>query len=354
MRSNIKFFKNLKSLAVDKFFYNVLYDKNIGYYSSHLPFGEKGDYITSPKISNLFSEIIAIWIVSTWENFGKPKNINIVELGPGDGSLINILLRVSKNFPEFNKAKEVYLLEISKSLKKHQRKIIKNGKVKWIKNLKEIKKGPAIFFGNEYFDAIPIKQFKSQKGMLFEKNFYLNKNFSISQVFKKAKKEDIKDIKSYKSLGNLKFIEYPKLGLETLKKIIIKITQSKGCLLLIDYGYTKSNNQNTLQSVIQHKKNNILQNLGKADVTSHVNFELLKEFFLKNKLKVKNIITQKEFLEQMGIIKRAEILSRKMKFSEKSDLYLRLKRLLGPNSMGSLFKVILAYNNKNKNYYGFK
>ena len=190
--------------------------------------------------------------------------------------------------------------------------------------------------------------------MLFEKNFYLNKNFSIGQSFKKAKKEDIKDIKSYKALDNLKFIEYPKFGLKTLKKIIIKITQSKGCLLLIDYGYTKSNNQNTLQSVIQHKKNNILQNLGKADVTSHVNFELLKEFFLKNKLKVKNIITQKEFLEQMGIIKRAEILSRKMKFSEKSDLYLRLKRLLGPNSMGSLFKVILAYNNKNQNYYGFK
>ena len=185
---------------------------------------------------------------------------------------------------------------------------------------------------------------------MFEKNFYLNK---ILVLVRFLKSRNVKN-QSYKSLVNLKFIEYPKLGLETLKKIIIKITQSKGCLLLIDYGYTKSNNQNTLQSVIQHKKNNILQNLGKADVTSHVNFELLKEFFLKNKLKVKNIITQKEFLEQMGIIKRAEILSRKMKFSEKSDLYLRLKRLLGPNSMGSLFKVILAYNNKNKNYYGFK
>ena len=88
--------------------HNVLYDKNIGYYSSHLPFGEKGDYITSPKISNLFSEIIAIWIVSTWENFGKRKYKHSRTWK--DGSLINILLECLK-FPEFNKAKEFTYLK---------------------------------------------------------------------------------------------------------------------------------------------------------------------------------------------------------------------------------------------------
>ena len=128
----------------------------------------------------------------------------------------------------------------------------------------------------------------------------------------------------------------------------------KGGVLLIDYGYIKSNNQNTLQSVFKHRKNNILNNIGNADVTSQVNFSLLKEFFLKNNLKVKKIITQKEFLEKMGIIQRAEILSQKMKFGEQSDLYLRLKRLLSPKLMGSLFKVILAHNNKSKNFLGFK
>ena len=96
-----------------------------------------------------------------------------------------------------------------------------------------------------------------------------------------------------------------------------------------------------------------LKNLGKADVTSHVNFALLNEFFLKNNLKVKKVITQKEFLEKMGIVQRAEILSKKMKFREQSDLYLRLKRLLSPNLMGSLFKVMLAYNHKAKNFLGF-
>ena len=123
---------------------------------------------------------------------------------------------------------------------------------------------------------------------------------------------------------------------------------------MIDYGYLKSNNQNTLQSVIKHKKNNLLENLSKADITAHVNFDLLNEFFSKNGLKVNNVITQKEFLENMGIIERGEIIAKKMNFREQTDLYLRIKRLLSPGSMGNLFKVILAYKFNNNNFAGFK
>ena len=109
MNSNLKFFKNLKSLPVDEFFNNVLYDSKIGYYNYKQPLGEKGDFITSPKISDLFSEMIAIWIIATWELFGKPKNLNIVELGPGDGSLTKILLRSFKKFPDFNLLKNFFI-----------------------------------------------------------------------------------------------------------------------------------------------------------------------------------------------------------------------------------------------------
>ena len=123
---------------------------------------------------------------------------------------------------------------------------------------------------------------------------------------------------------------------------------------MIDYGYLKPSNQNTLQSVIKHKKNNLLDNLGKADVTAHVNFTLLNEFFSKNGLKIKNVISQKNFLEAMGILERAKIVAKKMKFTEQSDLYLRIQRLLSPKYMGSLFKVILAYKFNNNNFAGFK
>ena len=181
----------------------------------------------------------------------------------------------------------------------------------------------------------------------------MKKGNNIEEVFKKASKSDINLINSFKILNNLKFIEFPKYGLIELEKIIKKISKLNGCLLMIDYGYLKPANLNTLQSVIKHKKNYVLKNLGKADVTSNVNFSLLKEFFLKNNLKVKRIVSQKEFLESMGIIERANKISKNMKFRDQTNLYLRLKRLLSPRLMGGLFKVILAYNSKQNNYYGF-
>ena len=354
MISNSKFFKNSKILPVDKFFQNVLYDKKIGYYNTKQPFGEKGDFITAPKISNLFSEIISVWIISTWLTFGRPKNFNIVELGPGDGSLTKVLLKVFERFPEFKSSSNVYLYETSNYLKNLQKNTIQSKKVKWINNFNEIKKGPIVFFGNEFFDALPIKQFKRKNNSLYEKHYFLDKENKIKTIYKVASNKNKNLIKSFKILKNLKFIEFPKLGFQELSKIIKKICSKNGCLLLIDYGHLNPNNQNTLQSVMNHKKNNLLNNLGKADITSHVNFKLLNEFFLKNNIKVKKIVTQKFFLESMGIVERANILSKKMKFSDQSNLYLRLKRLLNPRLMGNLFKVILSYQFKSNKFLGFK
>jgi NADH dehydrogenase [ubiquinone] 1 alpha subcomplex assembly factor 7 len=354
MKSNLKFFKKKKPIPVDKFFHNVLYDKKNGYYTNNEPFGKNGDFITAPKISNLFSEIIAIWIISTWHVLGKPKKFNIIELGPGDGSLTKVLLKVFEKFPDFNDAKKFYLYEISNFLKSLQKKNLKNEKIQWIKNFKNINNSPVVFFGNEFFDAIPIKQFKNEKGFLLEKYYTLDKDNNIKEIFKKASKKDTSNINSYKSIKNLKFIEFPKYGFEELKKIIKKILQAKGCLLLIDYGYLRPTNQNTLQSVMKHRKNNILNNLGKADITSHVNFKLLNEFFVKNNLKVEKIISQQKFLKNMGIIKRAETIAKKMKFGEQTNMYLRLKRLLSPGLMGELFKVALAYKCKSDKFFGFK
>ncbi len=354
MRQNLKFFKKSKTLPVDKFFQNVLYDAKIGYYNTKIAFGKNGDFITAPNISKLFSEIIAIWIVSTWEVFGKPNNFNIVELGPGDGSLMKELLNVFQRFPKFNSVKKIFLYEKSKKLVKRQKELLKNNKISWIRSFKKIKNGPIIFFGNEFFDAIPIKQFKKNGDSLLEKFYNLGSNFKIKEVYRKASFQDIKKIRSFKTFNNLKFIEFPKSGLDELKKINKKILKLGGCILIIDYGYLKPNNQNTLQSVMRHRKNKLLSHLGQADITTQVNFNLLKEFFHQNKLKVKNIITQKDFLTNMGIMERAEIIAKKMKFSEKTNLYLRMKRLLSPRLMGSLFKVILAYKHKNNYFYGFK
>ena len=354
MISNKSFFNNSKVLPVDQFIENVLYNKKSGYYSSKIPFGKKGDFLTAPGISNLFSEIIGIWIISTWNTLGRPKKFNIVELGPGDGSLTKILLKTFQQFSTFNQATNIFLYEKSNLLRKLQKKNINNLKVKWIKNFTSIKKGPIIFFGNEFFDAIPVKQFSHKRNLLLEKYYSLNKKNKIDEIYKKASGKYVSQIKKFKILKNLKFVEFPKLGLDELNKIIKKISKLQGGLLLIDYGYLTPKNKNTLQSLIKHKRNKLLDNLGKADITSLVNFNLLNEYFIKNNLKVKKVVTQKFFLEKMGIIERANSLSQKMSFKEQSNLYLRLKRLLDLKLMGNLFKVIFTYKFKKDNFLGFE
>ena len=344
-------------IPVDEFIEKVLYHREFGYYTKKIPFGKKGDFITAPTISNLFSEIVTIWLISCWEKFGKPKSFNFVELGPGDGSFTKVLINTIKNFPELNESINIFLYEKSNFLKKTQIKLIKNSKVKWINNFKAIKKGPVIFFGNEFFDAVPIKQFTFFKKDLFEKYYIVNNNTRLYETYRKASIKDSAVIKSFKAFKNLKFIEYPKKGFYELDKIIEKISKLNGGVILIDYGYLHKINKSTLQTVMKNKKiniNNLHKNLGNADITYLINFNLLKEFFLKKKLKVKKIVSQKFFLEKMGIIQRAKILEKKMTQKQKDYMSLTLMRLLHKDFMGELFKVIFAFKNKKNNFLGFK
>jgi len=353
MNSLNKYFPTSKKIPIDKFISNALYDKDYGYYSKKIPFGKNGDFITSPGISSLFSEIIALWIVAFWEHLDKPKVFNIVELGPGSGQMCAILIKVFRKFPIFFKSVNIFLYEKSKTLKSFQKKNLNHEKVIWIKNFSEIKKGPVIFLGNEFFDAIPIKQFKKVNNILYEKYVMLKNSSKINTIFKKASLKTIIKLKKYDLLKKQSFIEFPKQGLAELSLITDTIKKLNGGLLLIDYGFLKQQNKNTLQSVKKHKRNMLFNNVGNADITSLVNFNLLQKVLKGKKLKVNNVVTQEFFLKRMGIINRAEAVSQKINFKEKSDLYLRLQRLLNPKQMGRLFKVISAFKLKKKFSLGF-
>ena len=155
-------------------------------------------------------------------------------------------------------------------------------------------------------------------------------------------------------MKNFSFIEYPKLGIKELEKIIKSIKRLSGGIILIDYGFLKQENTDTIQSVKNHKNNNLFENIGEADITSLVNFSLLRNVLLSKNLMVNNVVSQSFFLKKMGILKRAEILSQTMNFKEKSDLYYRLERLLSSKYMGELFKVICAFKIKKNFLLGFK
>ena len=123
------------------------------------PFGKKGDFITAPNISLLFSEMIAIWVVSFWVHLKCPKQFNLIELGAGNGEMMKVLLNTFNKFPKFKNACNVNILEKSRLLKKLQKKTINYKNIRWLKDLNELNDFPSIFIANEFFDALPIKQF---------------------------------------------------------------------------------------------------------------------------------------------------------------------------------------------------
>jgi len=343
MNKIIKILKEKKSIPLDRFINISLYEKKFGYYMKKNPFGKKGDFITSPQVSNLFGEMLAVWCIAFWENIGKPNKILLVELGPGDGSLCKDLLNTFKQFKDFYNSLEINLLEISSKLKKIQKNKVNNKKVKWIKKINEIKHGPIIFLGNEFFDALPIKQIYKKNKLFFEKHVALsNDKKKIKFLHKKASSSLIKSIRSLNLTSGGNTIEYPIKAIKFLKDIAKKINKFDGAMLAFDYGYTLNKNQSTLQSVQKHRYIDFFSKPSHADITSHINFNLFNEILNKSNLDVKKIIHQREFLKKIGILERANILSKKMTFKEKANMYYRLKRLLDPKEMGNLFKVIFA------------
>ena len=339
--------KNL--IALDKFINQALYNPKKGFYMKKNPFGSKGDFITSPNISILFSEMLAVWTIAFWQNLKRPKKINLIELGSGNGQMIYDMINSFKNFPEFYKSCKFFILEKSPYLKKIQKKKLKKFNVKWIKNISELKNEHNIFIANEFFDALPFKQFFKinnkwmERFVLLDKNN--NKNFikigsNISKIEKKL---------GFKISENQKVIEYSPLALNYLKNISKKISHKKGCLLIIDYGYLDDQMKDTMMSIRKHKYSNILDTFGSSDITYKLNFKILKKITKNLKLKCQAITSQRNFLISLGIQQRAEILSKNLPFSKKADIYYRLKRLIDKDQMGNLFKVMLI-TNKNINF----
>jgi len=344
--------KNNDSFTLDKFIEESLYNKTSGYYMKKNPFGKKGDFITSPNISILFSEMIAIWVVSFWQNLGCPKEFNLIELGAGDGEMMKILVNTFDKFPIFKNSCRIKILERSKLLQKKQKVNINKKNIKWLNDLNELDDLPCIFLANEFFDALPIKQFIKKQRKWFERHvrFFNNKFEYLDVPFDMEKFEN--KIK-FKIAKQQDFIEYSPQSTEYFKIINNKIKRNNGGILIIDYAYVEKKMKNTLQAVSKHKYCDVLEGFGNSDITYNLSFNLINRIVKELSTLTSINTTQGEFLSKLGILERAEILSKKMLFSEKADIYFRIKRLIDKNQMGELFKVMLITTHKNKFKLGF-
>ena len=347
--------KNKKDTLVtlDKFIEESLYNKKHGYYMKKNPFGESGDFITAPSISLIFSEMIAIWVISFWEKLNCPKQFNLIELGAGNGEMMKVLVRTFNKFPKFKNSCKINILEKSELLQKIQKTNNEDTKIKWLNNLNDLNNLPCIFIANEFFDALPIKQFLKKEEKWYERhiNFINDKKLEYFDIpFDMLQFE--KEIK-FKISFNQKFIEYSPLASKYLKTIIEKIKINNGGILIIDYAYLEKEMKNTLQAVSKHKYCDVLKSFRNSDITYNLSFNLINKIIKKFGPCTSLTPTQQIFLTKLGILDRAEILSKNMPFSEKADIYFRIKRLLDENQMGGLFKVMFISNIKNKFKLGF-
>ena len=341
------------SLPLDKFIEWALYDKNSGYYMKKNPFGVEGDFITSPNITRLFSEIIAIWTITFWKSIGSPKKFNLLELGAGNGEMMKVITETLKNFPKCFKACNFMIHEKSNFLIDHQKKNLVSENISWVKDIKKINSCPTLYLANEFFDAIPIKQFFKKKGEWVER-FVKLKNLKKAEF--RERKIDIKKLEqnlNFEISKNQNIIEYSPETFKYLKTICKIIQKNGGGILIIDYGYLNSKMHETLQAINNHKYSNVLEDIGDSDITYNINFNLFQKF-TNQFYNLNSIVTnQKKFLTSMGILQRAEIISENISFSKKTDLFYRIRRLIDEKQMGELFKVMLIKNIKNKFKTGF-
>ncbi len=344
--------KNHK-LPLDKFINYSLYDKKNGYYMSQNPFGKDGDYTTAPNISRLFSEMIAVWTISFWENLGSPTKFNLIELGAGNGEMMKVIIESFKRFPSFFKSCHIFIHEKSPKLIKEQKKNIKFKNIKWIKNFKKLDQSPSIFLANEFFDSIPIKQFFKDKESWYEKFVHISNNKKAKFINKEIDIKKIEKEINLKISNKQNFLEYSPLGLKYFKDILEFVKKNNGGLLIIDYGYFDEKMRDTLQAIHNQKYSKVLENIGKSDITYCINFFLLKKIAKKFKELSVNFTSQKKFLTNLGINERAEIISKNKSFTEKIDLFYRLKRLINKKEMGDLFKVMLIKKSNNDFLIGF-
>ena len=327
------------ALTVAQFMEEALSNPEYGYYMKRDPFGLFGDFITAPEISQVFGEIIGVWLAHCWQQIGSPQEIAIVELGAGRGTLMADILRSTKKIKGFHDAISIHLVEISPVLKQKQWKTLagKHERIEWHENISSLPELPLLLVANEFFDALPIRQFVNAGGKLQERMVDLAGDefcFSPSGV-----------------AGEI--TETCEPAVEIIKDISRNIGEHGGAAIIIDYGYIGGSRADTIQAIKSHKYHNILQDIGECDITAHVDFSALEEAAANEKVLVHKTIPQGAFLMRLGAGVRTTALCEVSTKEQQNNLVSGLKRLADPDEMGELFKVMAITSKDIPNPEGF-
>ena len=328
-------------ISVAQFMSIALHDPVNGYYAQHDPIGIGGDFTTAPEISQMFGELIGAWIVQVWREQGAPSPARLVELGPGHGTLMADVLRAARLDAEFLSSIEITLIETSARLRAAQAKRLKDTAVviHWAERFDDsLADRPLFVLANEFFDALPIRQFVHTERGWCERMVGLDRQRSLAFALVPLSRQlNIPAERGRPRGGDI--CETSPGGEAIILQIANAIAQ-RGAALIFDYGYgANAGFGETLQAVAAHKFANVLQKPGEADLSSHVDFAALARAAENTGTKTYGPVTQGALLEALGIEVRAECLARAN--PEQADsIAAAVKRLISSAQMGTLFKAL--------------
>lgn len=315
-----------------------------GYYTTQTVFGGQGDFITAPEVSQLFGEMIGVWVMLEWERLGKPTAFNLIECGPGRGILMRDLLRVTAKNADLMQALQLHFVEASPRLREIQKQAVSEVSVSpsWHDTIDTIDFArPTLVVANEFFDALPIQQFVIHHKKWHERIIVLKDN-ALTWSFhpQPATERALPDV-HYLADGTL--CEYNAVAGDIMHQLCQHIKKSGGALLAIDYGdHTVNRFGDTLQAVKDHAYCDVLEHPGQADLTAHVDFYQLDDIAHRIRLETE-FMTQDQFLKHHGITERVNsLLAGQSAAQQKNTLVSGYQRLIDPDQMGHLFKVLVV------------
>ncbi len=312
-----------------------------GYYQQGNPFGAAGDFITAPEISQMFGELIGLWCIQRWHDMGSPREFMLCELGPGRGTLMADALRAARIAPDFLNAAQVHLVETSRALRECQKANIARP-ITWHGGVADLPPLPALIIANEFFDALPIRQFQRTAGGWHERMVACDRDtdqlcFALSPV-------PVRDDAIFPAAMRLApegaIAELCPAGQGVITSLAAHIQQYGGGTLIIDYGPAVSAAGDSFQAVRGHGYCDPLQNPGHADLTAHVDFQSLAEAARSAGCQADGPVPQGQFLLQLGLAARAQRLTQNASPKEQEAIKSAFHRLTDSDQMGSLFKAM--------------
>lgn len=325
-------------ISISDYMSACLTDPDYGYYNRSKSIGLEGAFTTAPEISQMFGELIGLWLSKVWQDQGSQNPMTIAELGAGRGNMLVDIMRAGSKVTGFTSATEMFILESSCTLKNIQQNTLSEFKPHWIDSIHQLPKQPLFLVANEFFDALPVQQFRRTKTGWSE----IRVGVTDDQLeFCEIDCGSPKYLESRTPNSRLGDVVEIRPDVKIIVGIITKVIREYGgAALIIDYG-DKISLGDTLQAVKSHKYAPLLTEPGESDVSAHVDFGALMQAAVG--VQSTELVPQGVWLERMGITTRAQMLAKSLNGEALDEHISGFRRLVHPEEMGNLFKVLGLY-----------